>query len=173
MCKTSGIRQFMSVADFEAMLMRTLTNIPNSENAEVVDNRNCLLCGNLFNSDQKDDRVCSACLAHAVGGVGVDHGRRRHPRIMIDKPIKLKDESKMYDAHLANLSYSGAAVNAVALDFKNDQALELQSEEFGRLYGTVVRSSDDGFALSFDMNEDAKAQLVRGLSGYCADPVND
>ena len=155
------------------MRTRRMMKLPKSEHAEFQDNRKCLLCGNAFDSDQTDDRVCSACLAHAVGGAGVDQGRRRHLRIKVEKPVKLRDESREYDGQLTNLSYSGAAVNAVAPDFEDDQFLELETEEFGLLSGTVVRSSYDGFAISFDMGEEAKTQLVHGIAGYRSGAVDD
>ena len=92
--------------------------------------------------------------------------QRRHVRIKVDKPVKVRDESGEYDGQLADVSYSGAAVNAEGQDFEEDQDLELESEEFGLLSGNVVRSFDDGFAMSFDMDDEAKEDLVSEIIGH-------
>ena len=91
--------------------------------------------------------------------------QRRHVRVKVDKPVKLRNESGEHDGQLVDISYSGAAVNAESLDLDDDNHVELESEDFGRLSGEVVRSFDDGVALAFDMDDDAKSQLVEEISG--------
>jgi hypothetical protein len=92
--------------------------------------------------------------------------KRRHVRIRVDKPVKVRDDAGEYDGQLADISFSGASVNGDALDFDDDQDLELDSEEFGRLTGNVVRDFDDGFAMAFDMDDEAKEDLVDEITGH-------
>ena len=141
-----------------------------SDPAHTGDKRNCILCGIAFDPNQTDDRACAACLALAVGGVGVDQGRRRHMRVKIDKPVIIRDESSEYKGQLANISYSGAAVTAAAPEVAQNQALELESDDIGVLSGNVARTSDDGFAMAFDMDDDAKTRLVDVVTGAPSDP---
>ena len=92
--------------------------------------------------------------------------KRRHVRIKVDKPVKIRDEKGEYEGQLSDISYSGAAVSGEALEFEEDQGLEVDSEEFGRLSGNVVRELDDGFAMAFDMDDEAKEDLVDEITGH-------
>ena len=85
-------------------------------------------------------------------------------RLEVEKPVKLRRGEGAYDGRLKNLSYSGAAVESVALTFEIGQVVELESEEFGVLYGPVVRTFRDGFAITFDMDETEKTNLLDWVS---------
>ncbi len=44
--------------------------------------------------------------------------------------------------------------------------MELDLEEFGTLSGNVVRTLEDGFAMSFDLDEDDEDRLISEITGY-------
>lgn len=96
-----------------------------------------------------------------------DQERRRQTRYKLDRPVTIRDGSEAHNGRLADISSGGAAVNAVEDDtvFDEDQELELEMEEFGRLSGNVVRTLDDGFAMSFDLDEEGEEQLITEITG--------
>jgi hypothetical protein len=53
--------------------------------------------------------------------------------------------------------------------FGDSANLELGSEGFGHLSGETVRSFDDGVALSFVIDDEAKYQLVEEIPGRRSD----
>lgn len=144
-----------------------------SDCADSPVRRNCLLCGNAFAVAEDDDRVCSPCRAQAAGGVGMDQGRRRHLRVDVDMPVKFRDDSGAHAGKLTNLSYSGAAVETVSVDFGRKQVVALESDAIGVLSGPVVRTFYGGFAISFDMDEEAKSPLLEWVAGYRNDAAED
>jgi len=87
-------------------------------------------------------------------------GQCLHVRVKVDKPIKLRNDTGEFDGQLVEISYSGAAVNLETLDFDDGAHLELDSEYFSHLFGEIVPTVDDVVALSFDMNDEAKYQLM-------------
>ncbi len=94
--------------------------------------------------------------------------QRRNTRVKVDKAVKFRDGSGQHDGQLANISSSGAAINAEVLDvnLEDDQELELESEDFGTLPGNVVRTLDDGFAMEFDLDEEMEERLISEITGY-------
>jgi len=95
--------------------------------------------------------------------------RCRHVRIKVDRPMKFRNETGEFFGQLGNISYSGAAVNSETLDFGDRANLELGSEGFGHLSGGIVRSFKDDVTLSFDIDREAKYQLVEEISGRRSD----
>ena len=96
-------------------------------------------------------------------------GRCRHVRIKVDRPMKFRNDTGEFYGQLGDISYSGAAVNSETLDFGDSANLELGSEDFGHLSGGIVRSFKDDIALSFDIDHEAKYQLVEEISGRRSD----
>lgn len=137
------------------------------------DIRECMLCGNAYALGETEDRVCPACLAEASGGAGIDQGRRRHLRIEVERPVRLRVLGREYDGRLTNVSYGGAAVSTAELPVAVDQIVALESDAFGTLSGPVVRTFCDGFAISFDMDERAKTPLAEWVAGNQAGRPGD
>jgi hypothetical protein len=96
-------------------------------------------------------------------------GRCRHVRVKVDRPLKFRNETGEFYGQLGDISYSGAAVNSEILDFGDRANLELSSEDFGHLSGGIARSFKDDIALSFDIDHEAKYQLVEQISGRRSD----
>jgi len=69
---------------------------------------------------------------------------------------------------VVDISSSGAAVSIEDSDrqIDDDQDMELDLEEFGTLSGNVVRTLEDGFAMSFDLDEDDEDRLISEITGY-------
>ncbi len=69
---------------------------------------------------------------------------------------------------VVDISSSGGAVSIEDSDrqIDDDQDMELDLEEFGTLSGNVVRTLEDGFAMSFDLDEDGEDRLISEITGY-------
>ncbi|MDD9905866.1 MAG: PilZ domain-containing protein [Rhodospirillaceae bacterium] len=93
--------------------------------------------------------------------------RRRQTRYKIDKPVTIRDGADQHTGRLSDISSGGAAVSAIDDDtvFDEDQALELELDDVGRLPGNVVRTLDDGFAMAFDLDEEGEEQLITEITG--------
>ena len=93
--------------------------------------------------------------------------RRRQTRYKVDKPVTIRHGEDEHAGRLSDISSGGAAVNAVDDDtvFDEDQSLELELDDFGRLPGNVVRTLDDGFAMAFDLDEEGEEQLITEITG--------
>jgi hypothetical protein len=83
--------------------------------------------------------------------------------------MKFRNDTGEFYGQLGDISYSGAAVNSETLDFGDSANLELGSEDFGHLSGGIARSFNDDVALSFDIDHEAKYQLVEEISGRRSD----
>lgn len=96
--------------------------------------------------------------------------RRRHKRYKVNKPVKIRGGANERDGRLTDISSSGAAVNAEEPEtlYEDDQELELELEDFGVLPGSVVRTLDDGFAMSFDLDEEGEEMLISEITGFQA-----
>ncbi len=94
--------------------------------------------------------------------------RRRHERVKLDRAVIVRSGADMHDGTLVDISSSGAAVSVDDDDYEldSDQDLELDLEEFGTLTGNVVRTLDDGFAMTFDLDEDSEERLITEISGF-------
>ena len=97
-----------------------------------------------------------------------DRERRRHERIKIDKTVTIRDGVAEHRGRVLDISSSGAAVsmNKSDLHLEDDQDLELELEEIGVLSGNVVRALDDGFAMSFDLDDESEDRLISEITGY-------
>ncbi|NKB56570.1 MAG: hypothetical protein GKS00_09555 [Alphaproteobacteria bacterium] len=99
-----------------------------------------------------------------------EHERRRHKRYKVNKPVKIRGGTSEQDGRLTDISSSGAAINADEAEspYEDDQELELELEDFGVLSGSVVRTLDDGFAMSFDLDEEGEELLISEITGFQA-----
>jgi len=94
--------------------------------------------------------------------------RRKHKRIKIDKTVTIRDGVAEHSGRVVDISSSGAAVSMENSEdhFEDDQDLELELEEIGTLTGNVVRTLDDGFAMSFDLDEEGEDRLISEITGF-------
>ncbi len=96
-----------------------------------------------------------------------NHERRRQTRYKVDKPVTFRDGADEHHGRMTDISTGGAAVNVEDVEtlFDEDQALELEVDDIGHLHGNVVRTLDDGFAMSFDHDEEGEEQLISEITG--------
>lgn len=94
--------------------------------------------------------------------------RRKHKRIKIDKTVTIRDGVAEHSGRVVDISSSGVAVSMESSEdhFEDDQDLELELEEIGILTGNVVRTLDDGFAMSFDLDEEGEDRLISEITGF-------
>jgi len=94
--------------------------------------------------------------------------RRRHPRVKVDKRVTVRDGAAAKNGRVTDISPGGAAVNMEEADelLVDDQALELDLENFGTVAGNVVRTLDDGFAMAFDLDDESEDLLISEITGY-------
>jgi len=95
--------------------------------------------------------------------------RRRQTRYKLDRPVTIRDDSdEQHTARISDISTGGAAVSAIddETSFDEDQHLELELDDFGRLPGNVVRTLDDGFAMAFDLDDEGEENLISEITGF-------
>lgn len=94
--------------------------------------------------------------------------RRRAKRYKVDKAVTVRDGRNRYRGRLRDISSSGAAVRVDDADaqFDEDQELELELVDFGTAPGNIVRTFEDGFAMEFDLDEEAEEQLISEITGF-------
>lgn len=98
----------------------------------------------------------------------VDRDRRRHERIQLKRNVVVRNGDMKHEGALVDISSSGAAVSLEEEDYhvEKDQDLELDMENFGILTGNVVRTLDEGFAMTFDLDENSEDRLITELTGF-------
>lgn len=98
----------------------------------------------------------------------VDRERRRHERVKIKRPVVVRDGEELLDGELLDISRSGAAVSLEEEDYSltEDQDVEIDMADFGVLAGNIVRTLDEGFAMTFDLDKSGEDRLITELTGY-------
>lgn len=97
-----------------------------------------------------------------------DHDRRKHKRVKVNKVATIRNGDAEHSGRIVDISSGGAAITLENAEdtLENDQDLELELEEIGTLFGNVVRTLDDGFAMSFELDEDSEDRLISEITGY-------
>jgi len=98
----------------------------------------------------------------------IDRDRRRHERVQIKRNVTVRNGAESHEGALVDISSSGAAISIEEDNYtiEEDQDLELDMEDFGVLTGNVVRTLDEGFAMTFDLDESSEDRLITELTGY-------
>jgi len=88
--------------------------------------------------------------------------------VKVNKAVTIRDGVAEHRGRVVDISSSGGAVSIEDSDrqIDDDQDMELDLEEFGTLSGNVVRTLEDGFAMSFDLDEDGEDRLISEITGY-------
>jgi hypothetical protein len=94
--------------------------------------------------------------------------RRRHTRVKMKRPVVVRGGDDILDGELVDISQSGAAVSVDGEEFEieEDQDVEIDMADFGVLAGNIVRTLDEGFAMTFDLDENSEDRLISELTGY-------
>lgn len=94
--------------------------------------------------------------------------RRRQERVKMNRTVTVRDGDEIRGGQLVDISSSGAAVSLEDEDYQveEEQDLEIDMAEFGVLAGSVVRTLDEGFAMTFDLDESSEDRLITELTGF-------
>ena len=94
--------------------------------------------------------------------------RRRHTRLKMRRPVIVRGGDETLDGELVDISQSGAAVSLDDEDFEieEERDVEIDMADFGVLAGNIVRTLDEGFAMTFDLDESSEDRLITELTGY-------
>ncbi len=94
-----------------------------------------------------------------------NHDRRKFMRYEMEAMTQLHVNEATYDRALNDLSGSGASLLGKKPANESD-ALKIRLEKFGEFSATVVRDWDDGFAVSFDAQEDDQYSLQEDIESF-------
>ena len=94
--------------------------------------------------------------------------RRRHTRVKMKRPVIVRGGDDTLNGELVDISQSGAAVSVDDEDFGVDgeRDVEIDMADFGVLSGNIVRTLDEGFAMTFDLDENSEDRLITELTGF-------
>ena len=91
--------------------------------------------------------------------------RRRWKRVAIDKAAEVRVDGTPYPVTADDISAGGASFNA-EIGALGQESVELSIDELGDYDVSVVRKWDDGFAVTFDLNEDDQYALQEELESF-------
>ncbi len=89
--------------------------------------------------------------------------QRRHPRVAISKSLRARAANYEGAGSLIDISAGGAAVDLaddVDFDPSDDIEVELNIEDITPVSGRIARSFEEGFAVTFDLDQEEEDLLL-------------
>ncbi len=90
---------------------------------------------------------------------------RKWKRYNFEKLANIKTAKHTHSRDINDMSAGGASIQGDILEFE-DEVIEIITDDFGNLTGSIIREWDDGFAVKFDLDEEDKYSLQEDLEAF-------
>ena len=88
--------------------------------------------------------------------------KRRNARLKVNKDVRVEVDGEVVVGDATDISLSGVAVNTL-VDMSTEQFVKLHLEKIGELTGEIIRETEQGFAVEFEVVEDNGSVLEEKL----------